>query len=124
MRFQQIKELLHYLEQVHHQLGLCYRRLGNQVDSERCRMLLVYLQGREDAASVHLQEYASQLGGTVRETWLDQSFSEDMLPAIMCCELPASARNRRYRSPGLPLGGAVDWRTGSSGPGVPDSEHG
>uniref|UniRef100_UPI003BA02862 hypothetical protein n=1 Tax=Aeromonas jandaei TaxID=650 RepID=UPI003BA02862 len=92
MRFQQIKELLHYLEQVHHQLGLCYRRLANQVDSERCRMLLVYLQGREDAASVHLQDYASQLGGPLRETWLDQSFSEDMLPAIMRCELPASAK--------------------------------
>lgn len=34
MRFQQIKELLHYLEQVHHQLGLCYGRLTSQVDSE------------------------------------------------------------------------------------------
>ncbi|MFB2862430.1 hypothetical protein [Aeromonas sp. MdU4] len=92
MRFQQIKELLHYLELVHHQLGLCYRRLGDQVDSERCRMLLVYLQGREDAASAHLQEYASQLGESVRETWLDQCFSEDMLPDIARCELSASAR--------------------------------
>ncbi|WP_434470957.1 hypothetical protein [Aeromonas veronii] len=92
MRFQQIKELLHYLEQVHHQLGLCYRRLSNQVDSERSRMLLVYLQGREDAASAHLHEYAVQLGEAVRETWLEHGFSEDMLPAITGCELPASAQ--------------------------------
>ncbi|MGU5654746.1 hypothetical protein [Aeromonas allosaccharophila] len=94
MRFQQIKELLHYLEQVHHQIGLCYGRLTSQVDSERSRMLLVYLQGREDAASAHLHEYAAQLGEAVRETWLNQSFSEDMLPAITRFELPASAQTQ------------------------------
>lgn len=91
MRFQQIKELLHYLEQVHHQLGLCYRRLGNQVDSERCRMLLVYLQagGCSERPSAGVRQPAGRLGAG---DLLDQRFSEDMLPAIMRCELPASAR--------------------------------
>lgn len=94
MRFQQIKQLLHYLEQVHHQLGLCYGRLAAQVDSERSRMLLVYLQGREDAACAHLHEYGSQLSEAVRETWLEQGFSEDMLPGIRQFELPASAQTQ------------------------------
>lgn len=40
MRFQQIKDLLLYLEQVHHQLGLGYGRLMAQVDGERSRLLL------------------------------------------------------------------------------------
>ena len=92
MRFQQIKELLHYLEQVHHQLGLCYRRLANQVDSERCRMLLVYLQGREDAAAAHLHDYREQMGSAVKETWLDQGFGEDLLAEGDRLALPATTQ--------------------------------
>ena len=124
MRFQQIKELLHYLEQVHHQLGLCYGRLTSQVGSERSRMLLVHLQGREDAATAHLHEYASQLGEAVRETWLNQSFSEDMLPAITRFRAARLGPDPGYRHSGVLLGRVAGGRAGPSGPGVPDTGHG
>jgi hypothetical protein len=32
------------------------------VDAERSRMLLAYLQGREDAAAAHLHDYREQMG--------------------------------------------------------------
>ena len=79
MRFQQIKDLMLYLEQLHHQQGLGYGRQISRVDGERSRMLLAYLQGREDAAAAHLHDYREQMGKAVRETWLDQGFGEDLL---------------------------------------------
>ena len=94
MRFQQIKDLLSYLEQVHHQLGLCYGRLMAEVDGERSRMLLAYLQGREDEASAHLHDYQGQLSQGVKETWLERGFSEDLLPEILRLALPATAQTQ------------------------------
>lgn len=79
MRFQQIKDLMLYLEQLHHQQGLGYGRQISRVDGERSRMLLAYLQGREDAAAAHLHDYREQMGKAVKETWLDQGFGEDLL---------------------------------------------
>ena len=94
MRFQQIKDLLSYLEQVHHQLGLCYGRLMAEVDGERSRMLLAHLQGREDEASAHLHDYQGQLSQGVKETWLERGFSEDLLPEIQRLALPATAQTQ------------------------------
>ena len=94
MRFQQIKDLLLYLELVHHQLGLCYGRLMAEVDGERSRMLLAYLQEREEAARAHLHDYLGQLGGGIRETWLERGFSEDLLPEIQRLSLPATAQTQ------------------------------
>jgi len=94
MRFQQIKDLLLYLEQVHHQLGLGYGRLMTQVDGERSRLLLAYLQQREEAAKSQLDDYLSELGEGVKETWLERGFSEDLLPGIRRLSLPATAQTQ------------------------------
>lgn len=94
MRFQQIKDLLLYLEQVHHQLGLCYGRLMAQVDGERSRLLLAYLQQREEAAKSQLDDYLSELGEGVKDTWLERGFSEDLLPGIRRLSLPATAQTQ------------------------------
>ena len=107
MRFQQIKELLHYLEQVHYQLGLCYGRMASQVDSERSRMLLVYLQGREDAASAHLHEYASSAGGVGAGDLAEPEFQR----GYAACHHPVRdtglGPDSGYRHSGVPLGRAV-----------------
>ncbi|MGU5713891.1 hypothetical protein [Aeromonas taiwanensis] len=92
MRFQQIKDLMLYLEQLHHQQGLGYGRQISRVDGERSRMLLAYLQGREDAAAAHLHEYREQMGKAVRETWLDQGFGEDLLAECQRLVLEAGTR--------------------------------
>lgn len=89
MRFQQIKDLLLYIEQVHQMLSRLYGRLERQADAERSRLLLAYLRGREDAATGQLHEYASQLGESVAETWLEQGISHDMLATINSTTLPA-----------------------------------
>ena len=94
MRFQQIKDLLLYLEQVHHQLGLGYGRLMAQVDGERSRLLLAYLQQREEAAKSQLDDYLNELGEGVKETWLERGFSEDLLPGIRRLSLPATAQTQ------------------------------
>ena len=99
MRFQQIKDLLSYLEQVHHQLGLCYGRLMAEVDGERSRMLLAYLRGREDEASAHLHDYQGQLSQGVKETWLERGFSEDLLPEIQRLARIDSTRPHRGPAP-------------------------
>ncbi|WP_435828003.1 hypothetical protein [Aeromonas dhakensis] len=51
-----------------------------QVDGERSRLLLAYLQQREEAAGTQLDDYLSELGEGVKETWLERGFSEDLLP--------------------------------------------
>ncbi|WP_421245669.1 hypothetical protein [Aeromonas sanarellii] len=89
MRFQQIKDLMLYLEQLHHQQGLSYGRQIPRVDGELSRMLLAYLQGREDAAAAHLHDYREQMGKAVKETWLDQGFGEDLL--VECERLALAA---------------------------------
>ena len=92
MRFQQIKDLMLYLEQLHQQQGRSYGRLIPQVDGERSRMLLAYLQGREDAAAAHLHDYREQMGSGVKETWLDQGFGVDLLADCQRLALPAGAQ--------------------------------
>ena len=92
MRFQQIKDLMLYLEQLHQQQGRSYGRLIPQVDGERSWMLLAYLQGREDAAAAHLHDYREQMGSGVKETWLDQGFGVDLLADCQRLALPAGAQ--------------------------------
>ena len=58
------------------------------------RMLLAYLQEREEAARAHLHDYLGQLGGGIRETWLERGFSEDLLPDIQRLSLPATAQTQ------------------------------
>ncbi|KUE78122.1 hypothetical protein [Aeromonas schubertii] len=90
MRFQQIKDLLHYLEQVHQMLSRLYGRLERQADAERSRLLLAYLRGREESALVHLQEYRRQMSEGVSDTWLELGFADDLIPLINQSELPAT----------------------------------
>lgn len=92
MSSKQIKDLLRYLGEVHHRLALAYGRLSREVDAERSRMLLVYLRGREDAAAVHLEEYAEQLGEAQALTWFELGFDEELLPLIAELTLPAGAQ--------------------------------
>ena len=94
MRFQQIKDLMLYLEELHHRQGHIYGRQIPRVDAERSRMLLAYLQGREDAAAAHLHDYREQMGSAVKETWLERGFSEDLLPGIRRLSLPATAQTQ------------------------------
>ncbi|ENY73891.1 hypothetical protein [Aeromonas diversa] len=90
MRFQQIKDLLHYLEQVHQMLSRLYARLERQADAERSRLLLAYLRGREESALVHLQEYQRQMREGIADTWLELGFADDLIPLINQSELPAT----------------------------------
>lgn len=92
MRFQQIKDLMLYLEELHHRQGHIYGRQIPRVDAERSRMLLAYLQGREDAAAAHLHDYREQMGSAVKETWLDQGFGEDLLAEGDRLALPATTQ--------------------------------
>ncbi|MEL3916959.1 hypothetical protein [Aeromonas caviae] len=92
MRFQQIKDLMLYLEELHHRQGRIYGRQIPRVDAERSRMLLAYLQGREDAAAAHLHDYREQMGSAVKETWLDQGFGEDLLAEGDRLALPATTQ--------------------------------
>ena len=92
MRFQQIKDLMLYLEELHHRQGHIYGRQIPRVDAERSRMLLAYLQGREDAAAAHLHDYREQMGSGVKETWLDQGFGVDLLADCQRLALPAGAQ--------------------------------
>ena len=92
MRFQQIKDLMLYLEELHHRQGHIYGRQIPRVDAERSRMLLAYLQGREDATAAHLHDYREQMGSAVKETWLDQGFGEDLLAEGDRLALPATTQ--------------------------------
>lgn len=95
MRFQQIKDLMLYLEQLHQQQGRSYGRLIPQVDGERSRMLLAYLQGREDAAAAHLHDYREQMGSGVKETWLIRDLAWICWPIASvwhCPPLPSLTR--------------------------------
>ena len=72
MQFQQIKDLMLYLEQLHH-CRFSYGRQIPRVDGERSRMLLAYLQGREDVVA-HLHDHREQMGKAVRRPgWIRDS---------------------------------------------------
>jgi hypothetical protein len=90
MRFQQIKDLLRYLEQVHQMLSRLYGRLEREANAERSRLLLAYLRGREDAAMGHLADYEQQVGSAVADTWLELGFAEDLIAGINRCELSSA----------------------------------
>ena len=56
--------------------------------------VLAYLQQREEAAKSQLDDYLSELGEGVKETWLERGFSEDLLPGIRRLSLPATAQTQ------------------------------
>lgn len=58
MRFDQTGEVLHYVERFHAELAESYKALGRSVADRRCRMLLDYMQGREEEAAEAMHDFA------------------------------------------------------------------
>ena len=91
MRFQQIKDLMLYLEELYHRQGHIYGRQIPRVDAERSRMLLAYLQGREDAAAAHLHDYREQMGSGVKVSRQEERLIGELERLARECPTPDTA---------------------------------
>ncbi|HBA35547.1 MAG TPA: hypothetical protein DCZ12_15590 [Gammaproteobacteria bacterium] len=84
VRFQQVKDVIHYTSQLHEKLAAYYQCLSDQSDQQRMKMLLNYLSRHEKHLSDVFERYSSDVETSVRETWLQFVPSEKLVEALEC----------------------------------------
>lgn len=73
MRFEQVKDVLHHVIDFHGALASDYRRLANEAEDERVRLLLRYLAEHENKMRQGLTRYTEGEVHNVLDTWMQNT---------------------------------------------------
>ena len=79
MRFQRTRDVLEHARRFHQELGGYYRRLEQQADQTRVKLLLDYLSGRETEVSEALSNFINETPDRVLDAWFGYADEEDVL---------------------------------------------
>lgn len=73
MRFEQVKDVLHHVIDFHKALASDYRKLANEAEDERVRLLLRYLADHENGMRQGLTRYIEGDDRNVLDTWIQNT---------------------------------------------------
>ena len=76
MRFKPIKDFLSYIEECHKAIAELYQRLSIKVTDNRVKLLLDFMNNKEQLSYLHLHEYTQLAPSSLLDTWLDNRFDQ------------------------------------------------
>lgn len=107
MRYQQLKDILIHLDEMHIALGRLYQRWLHAADAERSRLLLAFMQKREEQASEQIARCLQETDPSLLHSWLDFQVDEGFAAQLQRCSLPAYMTVEQILEQGTRLDNAV-----------------
>jgi len=74
MHFKSIREFLGYIEECHIALIELYKRLSVESNDDKVRLLLYFLENKEQLSYQYIHDYVQQAPPYILETWVDNIF--------------------------------------------------
>lgn len=90
MRIQQLSELLDYVAKCRLDMKKLYKRLHNNADSERVKMMLQYFRQHEKHIHDTLESYIEDAPAKILDTWYHDVNFEDFAKRCDSINLPAN----------------------------------
>ena len=90
MRIQQLSELLDYVANCHLDMEKLYKRLDNNADSSRVKMMLDYFQQHQRHIYETLESYIEDAPSRILNTWYKDITFEDFSKRCAEATLPAN----------------------------------
>lgn len=88
MRYQQLKDILIHLDEMHLALGRLYQRWLHAADEERPRLLLRFMHKQEELASEEVARCLQETDPALLHGWLDFQVDEHFAQTLARCPLP------------------------------------
>lgn len=89
MRFESIRDILGYIEECHIALVELYKRLSLESNDDKVRLLLYFLENKEQLSYQYIHDYVQQAPLPVLETWVDNMFDKSF--PLRCQQLQLQA---------------------------------
>ncbi|MEH6454399.1 MAG: hypothetical protein V7782_15320 [Psychromonas sp.] len=89
MSYKPIKEFLSYIEECHVALAQLYQRLSLEANDENVKLLLDFMQNKEQLSYLHLHQYSQQAPASLLNTWLDNVFDQSF--PMRCAQMKLQA---------------------------------
>jgi len=89
MRFKSIRDFLGYIEECHIALVELYKRLSLESNNDKVRLLLYFLENKEQLSYQYIHDYVQQAPLPILETWVDNIFDQSF--PLRCQQLQLQA---------------------------------
>jgi len=89
MRFKSIRDFLGYVEECHMALIELYRRLSLESNDHKVRLLLCFIENKEQLSYQYIHHYVQQSPLPTLETWVDTIFDQSF--PLRCQQLQLQA---------------------------------
>jgi len=89
MHFKSIREFLGYIEECHIALIELYKRLSVESNDDKVRLLLYFLENKEQLSYQYIHDYIQQAPPYILETWVDNIFDKSF--PLRCQQLRLQA---------------------------------
>ena len=89
MRFESIRDILGYIEECHIALVELYKRLSLESNDDKVRLLLYFLENKEQLSYQYIHDYVQQAPLPILETWVDNIFDKSF--PLRCQQLQLQA---------------------------------
>lgn len=89
LRYEQGKDVIHYVRQLHGQLAECYATHRDEAPQERMKMLLDYLSRHERQLEATLASYEKDAAVRIRNTWFQYVPSDTVERTLQNFEIRA-----------------------------------